>query len=122
EGKTGSAAAMMTNYSIMVDKDGKPLFGDKLLGTAYNSEIINIFRKDNNYDGLLVTDWGVTRYDAENIRSMGTAWGAEDLTLEQRHFEIIKAGMDMFGGNNAVAPVLEAYKFWDDANHVGDLR
>jgi beta-glucosidase len=36
----------------------------------------------------------------------------EDLTVAQRHYEVIKAGVDQFGGNNDKGPVLEAYQMW----------
>ena len=38
--------------------------------------------------------------------------GHGDPDLAQRHYEVIKAGVDQFGGNNDKGPVLEAYKMW----------
>ncbi|MBF6626170.1 glycoside hydrolase family 3 C-terminal domain-containing protein [Aerococcaceae bacterium zg-BR9] len=122
DGKAGQTSAMMMNYSIMLDKDGNPLFGDEAVGTAYNKNIVDLFRVDNNYDGVLVTDWGVTRFDKEKIRSMGTAWGMSDATVEERHFRVLVSGLDMFGGNNDKAPVLAAYDMWKEANEKGELE
>jgi beta-glucosidase len=40
----------------------------------------------------------------------GKCWGVEKLTEAERHFKAIEAGVDQFGGNNEMAPVIEAYK------------
>ncbi|AYW47306.1 glycoside hydrolase family 3 [Tetragenococcus osmophilus] len=125
-GETEEASSVMTSYSIQTDKDGNPLIGDDYVGTAYNGDIINILRDDNNYDGKLVTDWGVTGENSEEVgygeKFMGSGFGMEDATEEERHFEILKAGMDMFGGNNEKEPVLEAYKMWQEDYENGDLE
>lgn len=125
-GETKEASSVMTSYSIQTDKDGNPLIGDKYVGTAYNKDAVNILREDNNYNGKLVTDWGVTGTNSEEVgygeKFMGSGFGMEDATEEERHFEILKAGMDMFGGNNDKKPVLEAYKMWDEAYENGDLE
>jgi beta-glucosidase len=34
----------------------------------------------------------------------------ESLTIAQRHYKVLMAGVDQFGGNNEVAPVTEAYQ------------
>ena len=34
------------------------------------------------------------------------------MTVAQRHYECLKAGVDQFGGNNDKGPVLEAYAMW----------
>ncbi|MDR2619879.1 MAG: hypothetical protein LBC29_01945 [Propionibacteriaceae bacterium] len=119
------AAGMMTNYSIMTDGEGNPLYGDKLIATAYNKATVDIARVDNNYDGIIVTDWMVTASGADtgdpNGFFAGMAWGAEDLTVEQRHFEILKAGVDQFGGNNDIKPVQAAYELWQQAYEAGEL-
>jgi len=40
----------------------------------------------------------------------GKPFGVEGLSVAERHYKAISAGMDQFGGNNDMAPVLEAYK------------
>ncbi len=105
------SGGLMTSYSIILDGDGEPMFGNAM-GTAYDEERINILREDNDYDGVIVTDWGVTD---------GMAWGAEDLTVEERHFEIIKAGVDQFGGNNDIEPVRAAFELWNEAYEAGEV-
>ena len=40
----------------------------------------------------------------------GKSWGVEKLSVAERHYKILMAGVDQFGGNNAAGPVLEAYQ------------
>jgi len=40
---------------------------------------------------------------------MGKSWGTEKLTVAERHYKVLMAGVDQFGGNNDAKPVLEAY-------------
>src|SRR6478736_518675 len=47
-------------------------------------------------------------------------WGADDMTVEDRHYAILKNGVDMFGGNNAVEPVLAAYDMWQADFEAGE--
>ncbi|MHA7132865.1 glycoside hydrolase family 3 N-terminal domain-containing protein [Oerskovia turbata] len=105
------SAAVMTAYSIALDGQGQPLFGERV-GTAYDDGRMDLLRKENNYQGVVVTDWGVTSSITDEGAMMGTAWGAADLTVDQRHYEILKTGHDMFGGNNKIEPVLAAHALW----------
>ncbi|XBH21977.1 glycoside hydrolase family 3 N-terminal domain-containing protein [Jonesiaceae bacterium BS-20] len=114
------AGGLMTSYSIVLDGDGEPMFGNAM-GSAYDKKRVDILRDDNNYDGVIVTDWGVTRHATDEGGRSGTAWGAQDLTTEERHFEILKAGVDQFGGNNDIEPVRAAYKLWEQAHAAGEI-
>lgn len=106
------AAAVMTSYSIDLDGEGNPLYGEAV-GSAYDKQRIDILRKDNNYDGVLVTDWGITAGGETDPDAMfGMPWGVEGLTVDERHYAVLQTGIDMFGGNNAVAPVMAAYDLW----------
>ncbi|WP_454728340.1 glycoside hydrolase family 3 N-terminal domain-containing protein [Cellulosimicrobium protaetiae] len=105
------SAAVMSAYSIALDGAGEPLFGERV-GTAYDDTRMNLLREENGYQGVVVTDWGVTTGVNDEGAVIATGWGAEDLTKEQRHYEILKTGHDMFGGNNDVAPVLAAHELW----------
>jgi beta-glucosidase len=52
----------------------------------------------------------VTR-DETAVDGFGTTcWGVETLSVAERHYKIIMAGVDQFGGNNDAGPVLEAYR------------
>lgn len=114
------SAAVMSAYSIALDADGNPLFEDRM-GTAYDSGRMSLLREDNDYQGVIVTDWGVTTSISDPDAVMGTAWGADDLTVEERHYAILRTGHDMFGGNNAVEPVLAAYDLWQADYEAGEI-
>lgn len=114
KGKTGSATAVMTSYSIGINADGSALGGERV-GSAYSKTKMDILRKDLGFDGVVCTDWGVTSNppsDSEEMgfATMGMAWGMEDKSVAERHYAIIDAGSDMFGGNNDAQPIVDAYK------------
>ena len=107
-----NSAAVMTSYSIALDADGQPLF-DSRTGTAYDAGRMGLLRGDNDFQGVVVTDWGVTSGGPTDPEAFfGMSWGAEALTVDERHYEILKTGHDMFGGNNEVEPVLAAHDLW----------
>lgn len=103
------SAAVMTSYSIVLDADGEPLFADRT-GAAYDTGRMALLRE--NYQGVVVTDWNVTRSVSDPGSTSGTGWGAEDLTQDERHYAILRTDHDMFGGNNDVEPVLAAFDLW----------
>jgi len=82
-------------------------------GNSYSRYIISDLLRDKyRFDGVVCTDWNIT-YDNAAIESFdGKCWGMETLSVAQRHYEVIKAGVDQFGGNNDKGPVLEAYRMW----------
>ena len=110
-GKTEKASAVMPYYTIStgVDPSGKNV------GNSYSKYIItDLLREEYGYDGVVCTDWNIT-YDNMGIDKFdGKCWGVEELTVAQRHYECLKAGIDQFGGNNDKGPVLEAYQMWVD--------
>ena len=42
----------------------------------------------------------------------GKPWGVEQLSEAERHYKILQAGVDQFGGNNEIGPIIEAYQMW----------
>ena len=108
EGDTKMASAVMPYYTISFGIDKK---GGENVGNSYNSYLItDLLRGKYGFDGVVCTDWGVTKDEAA-VNSFGTTcWGVEKLTVAERHYKIIMAGVDQFGGNNDAGPVLEAYK------------
>ena len=108
-GATSKASAVMPYYTIStgIDPSGKNV------GNSYSRYIINdLLREKYGYDGVVCTDWAITA-DNRSIDSFdGKPWGVEELTVAQRHYECLKAGVDQFGGNNDKGPVLEAYDMW----------
>ena len=108
-GGTQSASAVMPYYTISygVDPSGKNA------GNSYNEYIISdLLRGKYGFDGVVCTDWGITADNAAVSSFDGKCWGMEELSVAERHYAVIKAGVDQFGGNNDKGPVLEAYKMW----------
>tara|TARA_R110000765_G_scaffold7802_4_gene25456 strand:+ start:292 stop:2589 length:2298 start_codon:yes stop_codon:yes gene_type:complete len=103
-GPTKKAAAVMPYYTI---SDGE---GENV-ANGYNKYLItDVLRGKYGYDGVLCTDWGITRDVSAIDKFEGKPWGVETMSEAERHYKAIAAGMDQFGGNNAMGPVLEAYK------------
>jgi beta-glucosidase len=107
-GKTGMASAVMPYYTISYNQDKK---NNENVANNYNSYIItDLLRKKYNYDGVVCTDWLVTGDEtAVDIFITGKPWGVDKLTIAERHYKILMAGVDQFGGNNDAGPVIEAY-------------
>ncbi len=108
DGPTGSASAIMPYYTVSwgLDPSGKNM------GNSYSQYIIHdLLREKYGYQGIVCTDWGITGDPVPEVDSFGSrCYGVEDLTEGQRHLLAIENGVDQFGGNSAVAPVLEAYR------------
>ncbi len=115
------SAAVMTAYSIALNADGEPLFGERI-GTAYDNGRMDILRKDNAYEGVVVTDWGVMSGSKDEGAFFGMAWGAEDLTPAERYLEVLGTGHDMFGGVNDATFILEAADLWQQKFEAGELE
>lgn len=107
EGGTGMASAVMPYYTISTGLDPS---GENV-GNAFSKYFITEqLREKYGFDGVVCTDWGVTRPD-EGMAVFGrTPWGVENLTESERHYKILMAGCDQFGGNNDAEPVIEAYQ------------
>ena len=108
-GKTKMAAAVMPYYTISHNQDKK---NNENIGNAFNSYIINdLLRNKYKYDGVVCTDWNITsNATAIDVFITGKPWGVENLTVAERHYKALMAGIDQFGGNNEAAPVIEAFK------------
>ncbi len=108
KGKTGMASAVMPYYTISYNQDSK---NHENVANNYNSYIINdLLRKKYKYDGVVCTDWLVTGDEtAVDVFITGKPWGVDDLSIAERHYKVLMAGVDQFGGNNDAGPVIEAY-------------
>lgn len=108
EGKTSMASAVMPYYTISYDqaKDGTNY------GNGFSKYIVtNLLREKYGYDGVVCTDWLITADEGATPDAFwGKPWGVEKLSVAERHYQILMAGVDQFGGNNEVGPVLEAYQ------------
>jgi beta-glucosidase len=108
-GKTKSAAAVMPYYTISYDQDKK---NGENVGNGFSKYIINdLLRNKYHYDGVVCTDWGITAMEGKTPDIFaGKSWGVEKLSIAERHYKVLMAGADQFGGNNDAKPVLEAYQ------------
>lgn len=108
KGKTKMASAVMPYYTISWNQDTK---NGENVGNSYNHYIINdLLRKKYKYDGVACTDWNITADEtALDLFVGGKPWGVEKLSVAERHYKVLMAGVDQFGGNNEAGPVLEAY-------------
>ncbi len=110
KGGTEMASAVMPIYSILWNQDPS---GENIGGSYSRWLIQQQLRDEAKFEGVVCTDWGITK-DMKVLDSPrgGKPWGAESLTETERHYKILQAGVDQFGGNNEIGPVLEAYQMW----------
>lgn len=108
KGKTGQASAVMPYYTISWNQD---TVNNENVGNSYNKYIItDLLRKKYGYDGVLCTDWSITRdHGVMDVFVDGKPWGVENLSVAERHYKALMAGVDQFGGNNDKQPILDAY-------------
>jgi beta-glucosidase len=108
EGATGMASAVMPYYTISFNQD---TVNGENVGNSYNKYLItDLLRGKYGYDGVVCTDWMITKDVQAVDQFQGKCWGVEKLTEAERHSKAIEAGVDQFGGNNEMGPVIEAYK------------
>ena len=109
---TDKVAAVMTGYTILKDQDPS---GENVALSYSDKFIRQDLREDAGFDGIVCTDWDVT-YDCTDLGCWGRGkpWGVEDLSVAERHYRILKVGVDQFGGNNDLEPLMEAYRMWAD--------
>lgn len=106
-GGTRMASAVMPAYNILLNQDP----AGNNVGAGYSKWMItDQLRGEAGYDGVVCTDWMITGDNATIGSFDGKSWGTEKLTVAERHYAILKAGVDQFGGNNVMGPILEAYQ------------
>lgn len=104
DGPTKMASAVMPYYTI---SNGE---GENV-ANGYNKYLITeVLRGTYGYEGVLCTDWGITKDISSVSKFEGKPFGVENLSVAERHYKAIDAGMDQFGGNNDIIPILEAYE------------
>lgn len=109
KGGTGMASAVMPIYSILWDQDPS----GANVGGSYSKWMVQEQLRDSlGFDGVACTDWAITSDNPTVEGFSGKCWGVENMSVAQRHYAILKAGVDQFGGNNDKGPVLEAYNMW----------
>lgn len=106
---TKMASAVMPIYSILFNQDPS---GENVGGSYSKWMIQDQLRDMYKFEGVVCTDWAITGDNAAVENFDGKCWGVEKLSVAERHYKILKAGVDQFGGNNDKGPVLEAYQMW----------
>lgn len=108
-GKTSQASAVMPYYTISYNQDTK---NKENVGNGFSKYIItDLLREKYKYDGVVCTDWLITADEGKTPDQFaGKSWGVEKQSIAERHYKVLLAGVDQFGGNNDVKPVIEAYK------------
>lgn len=109
EGGTSKAAAVMPYYTITYNIDN---INHENVGCNFSKYLItNLLREKYHYDGLVCTDWAITR-DPAPIESFmgGKCWGVETLSEVERIYKIYSAGVDQIGGLANTNAVLEAFE------------
>lgn len=108
EGKTSKASAVMPYYTISYNQDPS----GTNYGNGFSKYIItDLLRDKYGYDGVVCTDWMITADEGKTPNVFwGKPWGVEAKSVAERHYQVIIAGVDQFGGNNELGPVLEAYQ------------
>ena len=109
EGNTKKAAAVMPYYTISFNQDKK---NGENVGNGFSKYIVtDLLRNRFGYDGVVCTDWLITANEgAKPSVFAGKSWGVEKLSIAERHYKVLMAGVDQFGGNNDAKPVIEAYQ------------
>ncbi len=108
-GGTKKASAVMPYYTISYNQDKK--YGENV-GNGFSKFIVtDLLRDKYGYDGVVCTDWAITGDEGKTPDVFaGKSWGTEKMTIAERHYKAMMAGVDQFGGNNDIKPVLAAYQ------------
>ena len=108
-GGTKKASAVMPYYTISFNQDKK--YGENV-GNGFSKFIVtDLLRDKYGYDGVVCTDWAITGDEGKTPDVFaGKSWGTEKMTIAERHYKAMMAGVDQFGGNNDIKPVLAAYQ------------
>lgn len=108
-GGTKEASAVMPYYTISYDIDQ---VNKENVGNSYSKYLItDLLRERYGYNGVVCTDWHITSDHGPDIKTFsGKCWGMETESIADRHYKILMAGVDQFGGNNDADPIVEAYE------------
>ena len=120
-GPTKMAAAVMPYYTVSTGQDPQ---NPEPVGNSYSKYLItDLLRGKYGFEGVVCTDWGITANEgATPAVFAGKPWGMEGRTVAERHYRILEAGADQFGGNNAAGPVIEAYEMGVKAHGEAFMR
>lgn len=110
-------AGVMPTYNILL---GVEIGGERVeeVGAGYSRTLLNgLLRTTHGFDGLVLSDWGITRDMNESARTgvppqgpaqIAMPWGVERLTKAEKFAAGLAAGIDQFGGEDEPGPLLDA--------------
>jgi beta-glucosidase len=116
---SANVAGVMPTYNIL---EGLKLNGAEIeqVGAGFSRElIIDLLQGTHNYQGLVLSDWAITRdltvsgrtgVPPQTPADIAMCWGVEDLSRAERFAKGLNAGIDQFGGDDDPAPLLEAFE------------
>ena len=95
--------AINNNLRVIMPYYGIPMGQtSENVAMAYNKEILtDLLRNKLKYDGVVCTDWGIIS---------DRNWGVESLSIEDRYFKSIEAGVDQYGGESEIMYILKLLK------------
>ena len=114
-----SVAGVMPTYTILdgVEIDGRAL---EAVGGGFNRQLVeDLLRRDCGFDGLVLSDWAITRPATEatltgdppqTMADISMAWGMEHASAPERHARCLTAGVDQIGGEDDPEPLLAAVR------------
>lgn len=111
DGKTGSAGAVMTSYTIAWSDDEK--YGE-LVGSGFSKyKVAELLRDKYGFQGAACTDWSVLNDVNETGSPSYRCWGVEDPTEwnpAKRASLAVSVGVDQMGGCNDPSLLVSAYE------------
>jgi beta-glucosidase len=117
---TAQVAGVMPTYAILQGAtwQGRPI---EQVGAGFNHQLLtDILRDRYGFDGIVLTDWGITNDCSERCRNgapagerpsfadVGMPWGVEDLPMRARFVKAVRAGVDQFGGTERADVLVQA--------------
>lgn len=115
-------AGVMPTYSILqgATLGGRPV---EQVGAGFNRQLVgDLLRKQYHFDGLVVTDWGVTNDcgprcldgapagERPSFADVAMPWGVEALPKQERFAKAVDAGVDQFGGTEDAGQLVAAVR------------
>jgi beta-glucosidase len=110
-------SGVMPTYNILDDVlvGGEPL---EAVGAGFSKQLLtDLLRGVYGYQGVILSDWGITRDMTESCRTgvptqtpefIAMPWGVEDLSHVEKFAKSLNAGVDQVGGENDPGPIVEA--------------
>lgn len=120
ENKTKMASAVMPYYTICYnqapDKSNRASSFSKWI-------ITDLLRDKYGYDGVVCSDWMITHEEGNTPDdSQGKSWGVENLSIDERYYVALMAGVDQFGGSTDRVPILTAYQLGTEKHGEAFMR